>query len=399
LAVLRFGVFGYWADSYWGGAAGAIGGALVLGALPRIKAFQRTGDAVLMGIGLAILVNSRPYEGFIFTLPVAACLLLWMTSKQRPPATILLRRVVIPLSLLLAMTAIATGYYFWRVTGSPFRMPYQVEAQTYGAAPLLLWQSSQPQPTYYHADLENVYAGGELTRYKVAMTPLGFLYISGEKAFGLWKFFVGPALTLPIVMLGFVPPTDFLTAQMKTRFLLIVFALTLAGLLSEIYFCPHYAAPASGLILGLLLFPLRKLRSWQFRSKSSGLFLARAVLVLCGVMFAVRCFAGTLHIPVAESNTAAWYQIGHKFLGRSEIVAKLDEMPGPQLVIVRYKPHRVPDDEWVYNEPDIDKAKIVWARDMGPVQNEQLLKYFNGHKAWLLRPDQSPPSLVPYSDE
>src|SRR6266700_2213435 len=71
LAILRFGVFGYWANSYWGGALGAIGGALVLGALPRIKQRQRVQDALLMALGLVILASSRPYEGFVFSLPVA----------------------------------------------------------------------------------------------------------------------------------------------------------------------------------------------------------------------------------------------------------------------------------------------------------------------------------------
>ena len=87
LAAMHFGVFSYWADSYWGGAVAATGGALVLGALPRIKKSQRVGDALLMGLGAAVLANSRPYEGMIFCLPVAAALIVWVRARAAPSAT------------------------------------------------------------------------------------------------------------------------------------------------------------------------------------------------------------------------------------------------------------------------------------------------------------------------
>src|SRR5271157_4774446 len=84
LAVIRLGTFSYWANDYGGGGCiAAAGGALVLGALPRIKRSQRVRDALLMGLGLAVMANSRPYEGLFLGLTVVGSLALWLVGKKR----------------------------------------------------------------------------------------------------------------------------------------------------------------------------------------------------------------------------------------------------------------------------------------------------------------------------
>ena len=64
---------------------------------------------------------------------------------------------------------------------------------------------------------------------------------------------------------------------------------------------------------------------------------------------------------------------------------------------MRYGPDHGPHNEWVYNRADIDAAQVVWARDMGPDQNQELLQYFKQRHFWLLRPDEAPPHLETYT--
>ena len=71
-------------------------------------------------------------------------------------------------------------------------------------------------------------------------------------------------------------------------------------------------------------------------------------------------------------------------------------MSGPQLVLVRYDSWHEILDEWVYNSANIDASKVVWAREMDPANNRELMRYYHDRKAWLVEPDRMPAQMLPY---
>src|SRR2546425_1664461 len=105
IAVMRLATFSYWANTYYGGAVAALGGALVLGALPRIKRRQHRSGALMMGLGLAILANTRPYESLFFCAPIALSLVIWMFGKHGPRPSLSMQRIVAPVAVVLLLSA------------------------------------------------------------------------------------------------------------------------------------------------------------------------------------------------------------------------------------------------------------------------------------------------------
>ena len=77
---------------------------------------------------------------------------------------------------------------------------------------------------------------------------------------------------------------------------------------------------------------------------------------------------------------------------RASVLAQLQAGGSKHLVFVRFgKNFRTFD--WVYNPPDIDSAKVIFARDMGTAANQELLDYYPDRKAWLVEPDKKPVRL------
>lgn len=360
LAAIRFGVFSYWMNSYYGGALAAAGGALVLGALPRIFHRRNWRDAAVLGAGLAILANSRPYEGLLLGVPAMAAFVWIVWIRARGVAALL------PLVAILCAAAGAMGYYFARFSGNPFLMPYTLYRGNFTMAPHFVWQSPRPEPVYYHRVLRDYYTGWEMDCYNEARanrSPHGI----PDKAASYWRFYLGPFLTLPFATL------PWLWKRRRTRLLLLAAAMFCAGLAVEVWHAPHYAAPAMGLALLLAIEALRHLR------QSKVPFLVPLIVLGCVLTPVV---GGSGQISGGDK--------------RAGVLKRLESTGERHLVLVRYQRTHDIGDEWVYNSADIDSARVVWAREMDPGSNRELVRYFQGRRVWLAQPDTTPVALSLY---
>jgi len=399
LAAIRISTFSYWDNSYYGGAVAALAGALILGALPRLTRYARLQDGLIMGTGFALLTATRPYEGLFFSLPAVAMLVLWIlrrtTRTPGPPVAGPLLGVLLPLMITIGFLL----YYFWRTTGNPLLPPYLVGIRTYSVDPGFAFLKLRPMPHYFNEVVRQHYLSWDLGQYEfVRAHPIASVVV---KLSMLWFFYLGPLLTLPFLLLGFVLPYGMSLRDVppNTRFLLTVFATTLAGMMLTVWINPHYAAPLTPALYALLMMAVCRMRRSN-SSQFSGLLAVRALFMAAFLLLLLRTAIPLFHLGI--SNPAipeTWASPWNQLLPRADIENYLNAMGGPQLAIVRYRPEHSPREGWVSNHADIDHSKIVWAHDMGDAANRELIEYFKDRTAWLIEPDTVPPKVSPYVPE
>ncbi len=201
LAVLRLGLFSYWINTYSGaGSIAALGGALILGALPRLTKTLRLRDGMLMATGVVLLGTSRPYDGMLLCLPVLCYMVWWgFFGKNRPSMALLLRRTAAPLLLIVAGGA-WMGYYNYRVFGSPLTPAYTINRAQYAMAPYFVWQSQRPEPAYRNKTIREFYYQDELNTFQKIHRASGFVPQTILKALRGLIFYAGIALLVPLIM-------------------------------------------------------------------------------------------------------------------------------------------------------------------------------------------------------
>jgi hypothetical protein len=378
LAALRLGILSYWMNTYWCASVAALGGALVLGAWPRLRRNMHARHALILAWGLVLLANSRPYEGLVFSIPVAVAMMAWLIGEGRPQ----LKKALPALALMVvahAAGAAATGFYYYRVTGSPWEMTYQVNRSQYSAAPYFVWQKLRAEPVYNHAVIRDYYRG-EAREFQRNLTLSGYLERGTQKVLEWWKFYLGPLLTVPLLALPWI------IRQPKMRLPLAICAAMIAAFAVQTWTLPHYFSPAAGALYIVLTQGLRHMYARRGIARDAAI----AVPVLACAMIILRVMAAATYTQIEP----AWPR-GN--LARAAILHQLRAMSGAQLVLVRYGPDHDVDREWVWNRASIDSAKVIWARDMGATENQELLEYFKDRRIWQLDADDTAPTLQPYS--
>jgi hypothetical protein len=382
LAAMQFGVFGYWMNSYFGGAVAGIGGALILGGLVRTRKRHEAWAALFVALGLTLVAGSRPFEAILWGIGSIVFLVL-----SRPPL-----KMLIPGSLLLAVGAGALLWYNWRVTGHALEPPYLHNLRLYGTPQPFYWQKPVVISNFSHAELRDIYLYQQ--RFYQQRTSLsGLIHGTGKRLLDAWLFYVGPVLLLPLF---WIPA---LWRDKRVRVWSIVIVLFLLDHLTFHRWYPQHSAPEAVLFCLILVECWRRLRLLQLGGKPVGRAITQ-LLPVCGclsLMIPIMGKAVQAHLPPPVSRISAlWRAQFQTDSERDRIIRQLDKLGGKHLIFVHYGLKHNPHVEWVYNGADIPGSRIIWARQVDPASDQALAAYFQDHKPWILDADSSPPHLVPF---
>ncbi len=346
LAVMECGPLNQWTNSYWGGGLAAAAGCLVFGALPR-------GNPLLLGIGIGIHMLVRPYETVFLVVSVLLFRLPFRT---------------LAIAALIALPALGvTLLQNHSVTGNWTTLPYSLSQQQYGVPATLTFQKNAEPHRALTKEQEMDYRMQRAFRSSETETPTTYWQRLVYRV-RYYRFYFYPPLYL--ALLAFL-----VKARSRREWWMVATALLFAlGTNFFPAFQFHYLAAI------VCLFILMSVNGLARRGVA-----ARPLIFLCVAIFVYDYTSFAMAKTPPNRRTA--------------VAADVAAVKGRLLIFVRYWPAHHFQEEWVWNEADIDKARVVWARDLGEPENEKLRRYFPDRAVWLLEPDANPPQLTPYIPE
>lgn len=362
-----------WSHTFWGGGVAFLGGALVYGALLRVMRRGSVLASAWLGVGLLLLANSRPFEGFVASLPAGCILLVWLLRELGKGKHRAILRLV-PLAIVLCLGGLWMAYYNFRATGDPLLFPYRLHEKRFAVAPPFFLLPIKPEPAIYrHPDgaINHHYLHRHEFHY-------GFEWICHQMFDGwqswwaiLWRekirtvhyYYLSP------LVLG-------LTGLLWSRSRRVLLALGVCLLLTSVlalttWTFPHYVAPFTALVLYL---QLQGLRLWHVR-RPLGSSTTTLILLASLGWFVYLQFSWALE---KIQTPAGW---AHQ---RQELLESLEATSKRYLILVRYAEGHRRHVEWVYNRASLAKAPVIWARSFDEQSDQCLREHFPDRSILIL---------------
>jgi hypothetical protein len=393
LAVIEFGPLNLWTNSYWGGALAAAAGCLVFGSLRRLLATWRKRDAMLLGLGFGIHCITRQFESTLLLISILLFFVLLLRRREE------LGRI-----FQAAPFAIAAASPFFvlillqnnAVTHNWLELPEQLSQYQYGVPTSLTFQPVPVPHIPLTPQQETDYKAQTLS-HGLEPDSLSRFFSRLEFRVRDYRFFFLPPLYIALFA--------FLCALRDRHLLYLAGALAIFALGTNLfpYLLVHYLAAVTCLFTLAAVAGLEQLSRMRIRELAVGSWAGKIVLLLCAAHFLLwygsHLFEGT-SMAAALEPYETWDVLPHSDPhDRKLINRQLAAIPGKLVVLVQYSAHHVFQNEWVWNAADIDASRIVWARDLGDPENAKLIAYYRDRVFWLLRPDDRPPTLQPYTPQ
>jgi hypothetical protein len=372
LAAIHYGLARPWVDTYWGGAFCAFGGALLFGGLCRLWRSPSASLALAAGAGWSIVCLIRPFESVL--LFVLSWIVLGMRLLREPrgarQAALALTFAVLPLA-----TVVLTLAHNRAVTGSALLLPYRLSQQVYGVPQTLFGHRPVEPPAFPFAEAEEMYWWQRERKDRADADPVRRV---GIVAYEIWTFYITPWYSAPVLMLlaslrqpGVLPGLCLMAVVLAT-----------SGLYT--FFFPHYVAAYAGLFFVLIIRGLMQFSRISVRRAPVGpaavLFLTVGALLM-----------GLKIVPLKEMFGLA--EPIPNF--RQQVSAHLASRGGRHTVFVRYGATHSFQDEWVYNDANVDAAPIVWLRSL-PSRDAEVTSYYRDREFWIVEVEENAVRLSPY---
>ncbi len=379
IVTIRYGLFSIWVNSYYGGAFTALGGVLLLGGFKAVKSRPTLLHGAVVGVGVVILMTTRPYEGMLFSVPFGAALIVHFIRSTR-----LERRALIPVCVAAAVL-VGAGFGLTlaqnqAVTGDWKVSPYLLYRQTNGQVPAFLVESFDPvgegQARYASTRIRTNF---DVPYYNLRETWRGVFSSETFRFRVYWNFYVGFALLIPFLV-GIYALRSELTVLLAAASLAVGLSLENIGF-------DQYAAPGFGFFMLAIMAGFRSVRQWRPWGYPYGVALSRLLpLALVIGSFIPLCSALTgwpvfTYLNSHSGAPCCWLRPRSL---HTAVADEVDRYGGRNLIIVDSGQQAAVNGELVvFNDPNIDDEKTIWINDDVEL-NRLAIERYPGRRIWRL---------------